>query len=131
MKSNVRICCMPPETPLTARQIAGGVERDVDAPLAVSERDSTQLPACGLAATAAIMASIRFAQPVTGAETPREAPASRIAAKDRAMQAPITSPHPGTPPEARRMPWGPSSPCPSSRFQDGVTSFRIVTSHKG
>ncbi len=37
---------------------------------------------------------IRFAQPVTGAKTSREAPASRIGAKDRAMQAPTTSPHP-------------------------------------
>ena len=74
---------------------------------------------------------IRFAQPVTGAKTSNEAPACQIAANNRAMQAPTTSPHPETPPETRRMPWGSSSLRPSSRFQDGVTPFRIVTSHKG
>jgi hypothetical protein len=49
---------------------------------------------------------LRFAQLLTRAETSREALAPRIAAKDREMQAPTTSPHPERPPEARKMSWG-------------------------
>ena len=47
------------------------------------------------------------------------------------MQAPAARPRPETPPEARRLPREPSSPYASSRFQDGLTSFRIVANYKG